>query len=53
MNLTEVPEIATWPKTQYVFVEKLGLSKPMLPRPGRACIGSFPGFRNTIRSRDT
>ena len=24
MNLTEVPEIATWPKTQYVFVEKVG-----------------------------
>jgi DNA gyrase inhibitor GyrI len=24
MKLTEVPEIATWPKTQYVFVEKVG-----------------------------
>lgn len=24
MNLTTVPEIVTWPKTQYVFVEKTG-----------------------------
>jgi DNA gyrase inhibitor GyrI len=24
LKLTEVPEIVTWPKTQYVFVEKIG-----------------------------
>ena len=24
MNLTETPEIVTWPKTHYVFVEKVG-----------------------------
>ena len=53
MNLTEVPETVTWPKTHYVFVEKVGPSKPMLPRPGRASINSLPGLRNTIRSRDT
>jgi effector-binding domain-containing protein len=24
MNLTETPEIVTWPETEYVFVEKIG-----------------------------
>jgi effector-binding domain-containing protein len=31
MNLTEEPEVVTWPKTQYVFVEKTGAFPKIAP----------------------
>src|ERR1039457_5502434 len=33
MNLTENPEIVTWPETHYVFVEKIG---PFMENAGKA-----------------
>jgi len=32
MNLTEEPEIVTWPETHYVFIEKIGLFQNTAPQ---------------------
>ena len=50
MNLTEEPEIVAWPKTHYVFVEKVGPFQTNAPEAWKTCIPSFPGLPHTIRS---
>ena len=52
-NLTQVPDIVTWPETHYVFIEKIGPFQIPLLQLGRTCISSFPGFRNTTTSPGT
>ncbi|MGA2414198.1 MAG: GyrI-like domain-containing protein [Candidatus Sulfotelmatobacter sp.] len=36
MNLTEEPEIVTWPQTRYVFIESVGLFQETAPKAWQA-----------------
>ena len=42
MNLTEEPEVVTWPETHYVFVEKTGLFPKLAPEAWQAAHSLLP-----------
>jgi effector-binding domain-containing protein len=44
MNLTEEPEIVTWPRTHYVFVEKIGPFQNTAPRAWQTLHQLVPGI---------
>ncbi len=55
MQLTEVPEIVTWPETYYVFVEKVGPFQINAPAAWKEFHALLPALsqHNVIKSRTT
>ena len=43
MNLTEVPEIVTWPEMHYVFMEKIGPFQNTAQQAWQTCTNLFLG----------
>jgi len=52
MNLTETPEVVSWPETHYAFVEKTWPFPNIAPRPGKSRTVLCRSCQSRTRSSD-